>query len=374
MVHQPVDGGVARHVSDLYEGLQGMGYEVSLCGPSFPSASTAGDSACADAEHVTLRLGRAVSPRQDAAALARYARIVRALRPDLIHAHSSKAGGIARLGKIANPRVPVLYTPHGYAFAGYFEHEAERFAYRQAERAMSGLTRFVIAVCAAEGRLAESVCPPGRVRVVHNGIDQAPSGTADPDVLGLAKQGPVVVAVTQLRPGKGVETLVEAAPVVLARHPTAKLAIIGDGPLRDSLRDRARALKVDHAVRFLGEHADPAAVLRSATVFVLPSWAEAFPYVILEAMSAGLPVVSTDVGGISEAITHGESGLLVPPRDHEAIAGALSALLDDASLRERIATAAHQVVARRFTRAAMVQGVQDIYEEALVRVRTSDVG
>lgn len=364
MLHQPVDGGVARHVADLYEGLRGKEYDVVLCGPSLPGAPAA-DELYLRAAHVCLPLERAVSPRADAAALAHYARIVRELRPDLVHAHSSKAGGIARLGKLVHPRLPVVYTPHGYAFAGYFEREAERFAYRQAERAMAPMTRFVIAVCAAEGRLAASVCPSRRVRVVHNGIERAAIGAGDPRLLALGKQGPVVLAVTQLRPGKGVETLLDALPIVVARHPGAKLAIMGDGPLREPLLQRARALGVEYAVRFLGEHADPAAALRSGSVFVLPSWAESFPYVILEAMSASLPIVSTDVGGISEAITDGMSGLLVPARDHRALAGALVAVLDHGSLRKRLGSAAREVVERQFTRAAMVHRVRAVYEEAV---------
>jgi glycosyltransferase involved in cell wall biosynthesis len=365
LLHQPIDGGVARHVIDLFDGLRLAGHDAILCGPAVPSASLLASSAPDNPPYVRLPLERAVAPPADIAALLRYAAIVRRLRPDLVHAHSSKAGGIARLGRFVHPHIPVIYTPHGYSFAGFFEHELERLAYRQAERAMSRLASFLIAVCAAEGRLAASVGPANRVRVVHNGIERAPTGPGDPDVLALAQRGPLICTVTQLRPGKGVETLIDAVPPVVARHPTAHIAIVGGGPLRAALTERVRARGIEQAVSFLGERADPLAVLRATDIFVLASWAEAFPYVILEAMSVGLPIVSSDVGGIPEAITSGQTGLLVPAADAEATSRALIELLDDAELRERCGEAAREVVTERFSRRSMVEGVARVYEEAL---------
>ncbi len=369
LVHQPIDGGVGRHVLDIFEGLTERGYDALLCGPAVPSASVLlGDDpspSIAAGRHLTLAMDRAISPRVDLAVLARYARIVRAARPDVVHAHSSKAGAIARLGKLVHPRIPVLYTPHGYAFAGFFEREHERIAYREAERALGPLTSRVVAVCQAEARLASSVCPVRRIRVVHNGIDLVDGGPPDQRVRALSSQGTIVCSVTQLRAGKGLETLIDALPAVVAQHPATQLVIVGDGPLRSALEAQARDRGVRAAVHFLGEHADPSAVLRASDVFVLPSWAESFPYVILEAMSARLSIVSTDVGGIDEAIVDGESGLLFGPRDPAAISGALLALLGDETLRTRLGDTARAVVARDFTRAGMIAQLADVYEEVL---------
>jgi len=371
LVHQPIDGGVGRHVLDLFEGLTERGYEALLCGPAVPSASLlvtgqpSPSTAAAAERHVPLAMERAISPRADTVVLARYTGIVRAVKPDLIHAHSSKAGAIARLGKLVHPRIPVLYTPHGYAFAGFFDRERERLAYREAERALSPFTRRVIAVCRAEARLAASVCPARRVRVVYNGIEAAGGRTPDGRVRALSSRGTVVCSVTQLRPGKGVETLIDAMPEVAARHPDVQLVIVGDGPMRSALQGRAENHGIGAAVHFLGEHTDPEAVLRASDVFVLPSWAESFPYVILEAMSVGLPILASDVGGIAEAIDDGESGLLVAARDHAAIARGLVSLLDDPGLRARLADSARAVVSHRFTRAGMIAQLADVYEEVL---------
>jgi glycosyltransferase involved in cell wall biosynthesis len=356
LCHQPTDGGVGRHLTDLIEGLACAGHDVTACSP----APLAGVSA--HIEYVELDLRRAVSPRADSLALARFARIVRRLRPDVIHAHSSKAGAVARLARAFSPRVPVVYTPHGYAFAGHFSSERERQVYRSIERLLSPLASRVTCVCEAEARLARSVGPDGRVRVVHNGIAAPPPGSADPRLEQLRRRGPVIGALTQLRPGKGLETLLDATPLLLARHASAQIAIVGDGPDLEQLSERARSLGVSGAVHFLGPSSDPPSALRGMDVFVHPSWAEAFPYVILEAMALARPIVASDVGGIGEAVIDGESGVLVPPRQEQPLADALSGLLSDAERAQALGTSA---LARmeRFTREAMIERLSAVYAE-----------
>jgi glycosyltransferase involved in cell wall biosynthesis len=362
LVHQPVDGGVGRHVADLAAGLsEHGGYEVVLCGPARPIGAP---SSCA---HFDLDLERAIAPREDLRALAWLARIVAEVRPDIIHAHSSKAGAVARLMRLAHPRTALIYTPHGYAFAGHFSRELERRAYREIERGLALLSTRVVCVCEAEARLARTIGPANRVRVVHNGIEPLGEGPVDPRIAELARRGPVLCALTLLRPGKGLETLIDALPQVLDRHPQLQVAIGGEGPDRDSLRRAAHAAGVAAAVHFLGPTDDPASMLRGADIFVHPSWAEAFPYVILEAMSAGLPILASDVGGIAEAVIDGESGLLVPSGERRALGDALRTLLGDAELRSRLGTAARLRVGRRFTRTAMIDRLAAAYAETLRR-------
>jgi glycosyltransferase involved in cell wall biosynthesis len=364
LVYQPVDGGVGRHVADLAAGLSERdGYEVVLCGPARPAGAP---SSCDWRE---LDLGRAVDPPADLLALARVVRLIAELRPDVVHAHSSKAGAVARCARLVRPRTPVLYTPHGYAFAGYFSRKSERGVYREIERGLATLTTRVVCVCEAEARLARKIGPADRVRVVHNGIELVPDGAVDGRIAELARQGPVLCALTQLRPGKGLETLIQSLPDVLDRHPRLQVAIGGEGPDRERLHAAARAAGVAAAVHFLGPTADPASILRGADVFVHPSWAEAFPYVVLEAMSMGLPVLASDVGGISEALVDGESGLLVPSGDDRALRDALLHMLGDTAVRSRMGAAAKRRVQARFTRTAMIDRLVAVYDEVLSRRR-----
>ncbi len=346
---------MGRHLRDISEGLCAKGIDVVLCSPALP------DGLQAPVEHIPLDLVRAVSPRADLTALRRLARAVRELRPDVVHAHSSKAGAIARLARASSPHTPVLYTPHGYAFAGHFDHSGEQLAYRTAERLLAPLATRVVCVCEVEARLARSIGPAGRVEIIHNGI--APAGSVVPDarIASLARSGPVIGALTMLRPGKGMETLIAALPRVLAAHPGAQVAIVGDGPDLRDLEQSARALGVAEAVHFLGASSDPLAALSAMDIFVHPSWAESFPYVILEAMSLARPIVASDVGGVGEAVLDGESGLLVAPRDEVALADGLTALLGDPARAARLGELALARARELFTMDAMVDGLSQLY-------------
>jgi glycosyltransferase involved in cell wall biosynthesis len=309
---------------------------------------------------------RAIAPRADAEAVRTLASIIRRVRPDVVHAHSSKAGAVARVGRLLSPRTPVLYTPHGYAMSGFFRR-SQRTAYREAERGLGLLTSRVVAVCEAEARLARTVTAARRVRVVHNGVDVPALAFVEPDarVAALKARGPVVCTVCQLRPGKGIETLIDAWPAVAASHAGAQLVIAGDGVLRGVLEARVGALGIAASVHFLGEYPDPIPVVRAAEVFVLASWFEAFPYAILEAMALGCSIVASDVGGVPEAISHGRSGLLVPAGQPAQLSSALADLVGDPERRGRLGGAALQEVNRRFSVDAMVRGAAGVYAETL---------
>ncbi len=359
LVHQPIDGGVGRHVVDLANGLADRGVAVTVCGPCAPAGLGSAT------EVRPLSLGRAVHPRADGVAVRELARIMRDSRPDIVHAHSSKAGAVSRIVRAAHPRVPLVYSPHGYAFAGYFERPGERLAYRMFETILAPAASRVICVCESEAALARSIGPSRRVRVVHNGVAEPPSAPPDDAVAELCRRGPVVGVVSHLHAGKGIDTLLDATPALLERHSRAQIAIVGDGPALKGLRSRAERLKVGHAVHFLGPRADPRPAMRAMDVFVLPSRAEAFPYVILEAMSVGAAIVATRVGGVAEALRDGLSGRLVDADDAPALARAVSGLLDDAGARTSLGEHARSVVRERFTIESMVAGITGVYGELL---------
>jgi glycosyltransferase involved in cell wall biosynthesis len=351
LVTQPADGGVFQHVTTLGTGIAERGHEVLVAGPLESEIGVPVER---------LDLVRAISPRADAGAVAGLARLLRRWRPDVIHAHSSKAGAVARLARGARPRTPLLYTPHGYAFNGWFESEGERSRYRAVERMLAPLTTTVLCVCEAERRLAESV-GSRHTAVVYNGVPEAEAVPAHPRLAELRERGPVVGVLSLLRPGKGLETLIDAAPALLAQHPGASIAIAGEGPDRAALEGRARALGVAESVAFLGLVAGPGPLLGGIDVFANPSWAESFPLSTLEAMQAGLPVAITDVGGAAEAVEPGESGVVVPPRDPEALAGALAGLLSDPDGARAMGEAARRRVQEHFGIARMVDETLSVY-------------
>jgi glycosyltransferase involved in cell wall biosynthesis len=154
-LYQPTGGGVGRHVRDLAECLSERGYEVLLCGPAPPEGMSALPPRVS---HVPLELDRPISPADDLAALVRLGAILRRTRPDVLHTHSSKAGAVGRIARLARPGMPVLYTPHGYAFAGWFTSSGHRLAYREIERALAPLANRIVCVCEAEARLGAQGC------------------------------------------------------------------------------------------------------------------------------------------------------------------------------------------------------------------------
>jgi glycosyltransferase involved in cell wall biosynthesis len=144
-----------------------------------------------------------------------------------------------------------------------------------------------------------------------------------------------------------------------------QLAIIGDGPGLPDLRARSQRLGVAASVSFAGPTDEPLSALRAMTVFAHPSWAEAFPYVILEAMALGLPIVATAVGGVGEALVDGDSGVLIAPRDAGALARALSELLDEPRKMSALGARALGRARELFTLESMARDIEQVYSELI---------
>jgi glycosyltransferase involved in cell wall biosynthesis len=177
-----------------------------------------------------------------------------------------------------------------------------------------------------------------------------------------------VLTVARLDEQKGQRYLLEAA----AQVPQARFVLAGDGPLRTSLEAQARSLGLEQRVKFLGYRSDIPDLLAGCDVFVLPSLYEGLPLSILEAMSAGKPVIATQIGGTDEAVIPNETGLLIPPADPAALAAAIRKLLDDRPFARRLALAGQARVECEFSAATMVQRVTNVYTELLARHERSN--
>ena len=364
MVNRPDEGGAFEHVATLSDGLCERGFEVEICGPLEHRAAEL------SARVVPVDVTRALSPVADSRSIAALARELRRFRPDLIHAHGSKGGVMARAARLAGLRTPLVHTPHGYAFAGYQADQSHPRAYRAIERLLSPLASRVLCVCEAEASLARTVCPADRVRVVHNGIEP-PSAPAEPIPLKGAEGRRVVAAISGLRAGKGLQTLLEALTRVVAAVPETLLVVAGEGPERSHLEQMAERLGVTANLRLIGNVDRPYGVLARAELFVNPSWAESFPYTILEAMAASMPMVATDVGGVGEAVEDRVTGLLVPARDPAALADATLGLLADPGLSASLGAAARARLEQRFSLTQMIEGVAEIYAELGIPIRSN---
>ena len=229
------------------------------------------------------------------------------------------------------------------------------------QRAAYGCAHVVVANSqAAAARLARERVPMPRVRVVPNGIALDAYAPRRSD-------GPIrrIVTVANLRPEKGHDALIAAMPAVLRRRPELEFVFAGDGPCRGRLEALARTTGVADRVRFVGHAEDVAGLLASSDLFVLPSRSEAFPNSVLEAMAAGLPVVATRVGGITELVEHQRTGVLVPPDDERALSFALLDLVQWPAHAARLGEAARSTVASRYSYDQMVSAFERIYREQL---------
>ncbi len=201
--------------------------------------------------------------------------------------------------------------------------------------------------------------------VVHNATSQRPPPSGSRRrarrLLGLARQELVIGCVANLNWRKGHEYLVRAFASVVSAEPGARLLLVGEGPLRETLERLTRELCLTEEVRFLGRRSDVSELLPALDLFVLPSTTEGLGVALIEAMAVGLPCVATRVGGIPEVVVDGETGLLVPARDPEALAHAILRLLSDPALGRRMGRAGQRRVQERFSIERLVADVERRY-------------
>jgi glycosyltransferase involved in cell wall biosynthesis len=262
-------------------------------------------------------------------------------------------------------RIPVVSHLH---IENHFR-PATRWLLRAADNRTARSCRALIAVSGDTKRAYERQGYPKRIEVVYNGVVLSNSplrGSGLRAELGIPNGAPLVGEVGRLCDVKGQRELIAA----LAQVPDARAVLVGadleqGGAFQASLERDAEQLGVRDRVVFAGRREDASALLGELDVVALPSWTEGLPLVVLEAMARRRPVVATPVGGTPEVVVDGETGLLVPPRDPDALAGALRRLLADAELRQRMGEAGYERVRERFSADAMTRRVLEIYDEVL---------
>lgn len=237
-------------------------------------------------------------------------------------------------------------------------------------RMLTPITDAFIAVAKPHGEflVEHERFPASQVHVIPNGVDterfvpdrESPGIRAE---LCVDAGIPLVGILAALRPEKNHELFLRVAKKVLQGLPDARFIVIGDGPRRGTLLKHAAALKISHAVHFLGNRDDIPAVLASLDALALTSHNEANPVSILEGMSCGLPVVATDVGSVSESVLHGETGYLVAPGDESALARRLSDLLADPNAAAVMGAAGRRHVVQNASLDVMVEGYERLIDE-----------
>jgi glycosyltransferase involved in cell wall biosynthesis len=296
-------------------------------------------------------------------------------QPEIVHNHMYRAEIVGTkasliLGEKGCKRPFIVSTVH-----------SSRIRCLEDRKALNQLTplmdRLIVVSKAIEQKIREEGRRGVPVSLIYNGVDlqryshQQPCCTLHDDY-SIPEDAQIVGVVARLEAEKGHRTLLDAWPFVRSAQPRAWLLIVGEGSERDALEAQAASLGIAERVVFTGRREDVPAVTAALDVAVLPSYREAQGLSVLEAMALGRPVVASNVGGIPEMIEDGVSGLLVPPNDPEALAGAIVRLLSDHPYADMIAKRGHDLAHDRFCIERMVNSIEALYDEAALSLRAPE--
>lgn len=376
---EAMGGGVRRHVIDLIRHLEEDCFELSLVYGA-GRADHAFFTAIGPLRHKihvypSENLVREIAPKKELAAYRELVALMRREKPDVVHCHSSKAGVLGRLAARRAGVPVVLYTPHAYAFQSLEFSEAKKRLFIAIERWMGRhATTAIIHVSEGERSYAarHRLAKPERLLTVYNGIPDTPlpQRAALRRELGLPEDATVVGVAARLNKQKDPLTFARIAKQALQARPELYFVYIGDGPLLGEMKDFVAAHGLRERVLLPGYRDDAEYVVAAFDAYLLTSLYEGFPYSLLEALRAGVPVVATRVVGNDEIVLPGQNGGLFPPGDAQEGSRQLLRVLEAGYT----ATAVRETYLSRFSLQKMVSALQQLYmQEATETIGISRV-
>jgi glycosyltransferase involved in cell wall biosynthesis len=322
------------------------------------------------------QLHREISPVYDPLSVARIRRLIHRERPHILHTHTAKAGAVGRLAALlaGDDRPPIIvHTFHGHVLRGYFD-PVRTGIFSGLERGLARITTRLVAVSpeVRDDLVALGVAPAEKFSVIRLGIDlddrigdSGEAGSSLRRLFGVSPDEFVVGWVGRMTAIKRVPDVLLAFRRLRDRGVNARLCLVGDGPDREAVEQRAHDLGVARHTLFVGYQRDVAAYYSFFDAFVLTSANEGTPVVAIESLAAARPVVATRVGGTPDVVEDGADGMLVPVGDVEAIAAALETLAADPELRRRLGEHGRERVIPRYRVERLVDDVDALYRELL---------
>ncbi len=356
-----VFAGTERHMLDLARGLSLLGVAVTVACPT-PAAL---EDAARRENLPTLTIQK--RGLVDWRAAQTLARRLKSGQTNIVHAHNGRTALAAAIAVRMAGRGRCVMTQHFLEPNHATQHGPKAAVSAAAHHWVVGQMSRILAISEAvrSAMLDRGEAPEGKITVVPNGIS-APD-PADPAEtrrsLGIGAGTPLVVCAARLEREKDVASLISAMDIVRGTVPDVRCLVAGAGSEKAALEAQIERLNLLGAVTLLGFRADATALMAAADIFVLPSLAEPFGLVLLEAMALGRPVVATRAGGPLEIVVDGETGFLVPPSSPEALADAMERLIVDPAARRRLGDNGHARFEQRFTAARMAQATLAVYAE-----------
>ena len=318
-------------------------------------------------------LVRRLSFKNDLLAFINIYRLIKRIRPHIVHTHTSKAGLLGRLASFL-ARVPIIiHTPHGHVFHSYYGPVMTK-VFVFAEKILSFITDKITALTNRERdeHLEEGIASIEKYIVIHSGVmlDRLMNMNIDAGAVrgefGIAQDSNVIGVVGRLVPIKGHKYLVSAAKRIIKEFRNTVFVFVGDGYLSSRLERQAESLGVRKNIIFTGWRKDAVEILDLFDILVLPSLNEGMGKVLVEGMALGKPIIASNVGGIIDLVRNGENGILVPPGDSDALGEAILQLLKDKNLSEKLGKNGKAMVYPEFDASVMVKQIEDLYESLLV--------
>jgi len=349
-------GGAQSHVLELLHGLRNK-YELVLAtgeeGFLLDHAKELEIESC-----LLASLKRKISPLQDYRAYLEIRNTIKKIEPDLVHTHSSKAG---ILGRLAAHRLGVrnVFTAHGWAFADGTPWARKLIGIPTEYIAGKWCDR-IITVSHADKRLAVTyhIANQKKISVIHNGIaDIEQDLLANP-----VNETAILTMVARVAPPKNFICLFDALALIDQKY---LLRVVGDGPELHYVQKYAEKLGIEKNIDFMGSRSDVPVILAGSDIFILSSDWEGFPISIIEAMRAGLPIIASNVGGISEAVIEDKNGYLVPRDNAEILSKKIRQLLTDKKRRKKMGECSRILFEERGTTGIMLEKIKKIYDSLL---------
>jgi glycosyltransferase involved in cell wall biosynthesis len=354
-------GGIFRHILDLANGQAERGHHVGIIADSLTGGERAEVALAEIAPRLKLGAHRIAIRREplpiDALVWARFLRLIRRVKPDVLHGHGAKAGAFIRLNTAPKDAIRV-YTPHGGSLhfplttlKGNIYGRLERYL-------MNSTDLFLFESAFARNTYQRTIGKPeGLVRCVFNGVT-----AAEFDPIVKAEDATDIVYVGEFRHIKGADLLIDAVARLRADGKPVTLTLAGDGEESDSLKAQVQRLGLADAVRFIG-HVKARYGFSKGSLLVVPSRGDSMPYVVIEAAAAGIPMVAANIGGIPEIFGSHTSALFVP-NNATAMADAVETALKDPAASLERAKSLRERIFLHFSQKAMVEGVLAGYRDA----------
>ncbi len=352
LVAYPIDGGVATHIHQLLKNLDKQKYAITLA--ATPSSDYAAICLAQQIPYFQISFTRSMNPLTAVRPWFELTRLCRQCHFDIIHLHSTHAGLIGRFAA-ALTGSRVVYTPHSPL---YMQPHARLIAYLLLclERFTMFLVDKVVFVSRSESEraVADAFCPVNKSVIIPNGVEAVYDKRA-------ATTRPVITMVSRMEPQKRQQDLILAAGKVLKKFPKAEFRLVGDGSRRHELQSLVDSLQLAKVVHLLGQRSDVSQQFLQTTIAVQCSETEGMPYVVLEAMACGCPVIGTRVEGIVDVVKENETGLLYTKGDSDELADKILQLLSNTQVITALGRRAKQEIDTTYSVSRMIQSIEQLY-------------